>query len=89
VPAPALSDYGKMCAITLRQLSRNPAFTWTAVITLGLGIGATTSIFSAVYALLVRPLPYRSLTNWRTSPLNLYPRPANWYLPSSLQRSRV
>src|SRR5579863_4001873 len=43
---------------TVRQLSRNPAFTWTSVITLGLGIGATTSIFSAVYALLVRPLPY-------------------------------
>ena len=42
----------------LRQMRRNPAFTWTAVITLGLGIGATTAIFSAVYALLVRPLPY-------------------------------
>lgn len=42
----------------LRQMRRNPAFTWTAVITLGLGIGATTAIFSAVYALLIRPLPY-------------------------------
>ncbi len=42
----------------LRQLGRNRAFTWTAVIMLGLGIGATTSIFSAVYALLLRPLPY-------------------------------
>ena len=42
----------------LRQLQRNPAFTWTAVITLGLAIGATTAIFSAVYALLLRPLPY-------------------------------
>jgi predicted permease len=42
----------------LRQLGRNPAFTWTAVITLGLAIGATTAIFSAVYALLLRPLPY-------------------------------
>jgi predicted permease len=42
----------------LRQLRRNPTFAWTAVITLGLGIGATTAIFSAVYALLIRPLPY-------------------------------
>jgi len=42
----------------LRQLARNRAFTLTAVITLGLGIGATTAIFSAVYALLLRPLPY-------------------------------
>ena len=42
----------------IRQLRRNPAFTWTAAITLGLGIGATTAIFSAVYALLLRPLPF-------------------------------
>ena len=42
----------------IRQLRRNPAFAWTAAITLGLGIGATTAIFSAVYALLLRPLPY-------------------------------
>jgi predicted permease len=42
----------------VRQLRRNPAFAWTAIITLALGIGATTAIFSAVYALLLRPLPY-------------------------------
>jgi len=42
----------------LRQIRHNPAFAWTAVITLGLGIGATTAIFSALYALLIRPLPY-------------------------------
>jgi putative ABC transport system permease protein len=42
----------------LRMLWRNPSFTWTAVITLGLGVGATISIFSAVYSLLLRPLPY-------------------------------
>lgn len=43
----------------LRQLIRNPVYAWTVIITLGLGIGATTSIFSAVYALLLRPLPYQ------------------------------
>jgi predicted permease len=42
----------------LRQLRRNPAFSWTAVITLALGVGATTTIFSAVYSLLLRPLPF-------------------------------
>ncbi|HEY5083996.1 MAG TPA: permease prefix domain 1-containing protein, partial [Rhizomicrobium sp.] len=42
----------------MRQLRRNRAFTLTAVITLGLGIGATAAIFSAVYSLLLRPLPY-------------------------------
>lgn len=42
----------------LRQLRRNPAFAGAAIVTLGLGIGATTSIFSVVYSLLLRPLPY-------------------------------
>jgi hypothetical protein len=37
----------------MRMLRCSPLFTWTAVITLGLGIGATTSIFSAVYSLLL------------------------------------
>lgn len=42
----------------LRQLRRYPAFALITILTLGIGIGATTSIFSAVYAVVLRPLPY-------------------------------
>ena len=44
----------------LRSLRKSPAFAATAALSLALGIGATTTIFSVVHAVVIDPFPYRS-----------------------------
>lgn len=49
---------GRDLRYALRGLPRRPTFTLAAVVTLALGIGATTAIFSVVYSVVIKPLPY-------------------------------
>ena len=67
-----MSTWVQDIRFALRSFSKNPWFTLAAVMSLALGIGANTSIFSVANALLFRPLPYESperlVILWNRSP---------------------
>jgi putative ABC transport system permease protein len=71
----------------LRQIRRNPGFSAVAIATLALGIGVNTAMFSAVDAILIRPLPYpeaeRLVMVWDNTPLTdsnkFFSTPAEWH----------
>jgi predicted permease len=53
----------------LRQLRKNPGFALTAILTLALGIGATTAVFSVAYGVLIDPFPYKDVHTLATPKL--------------------
>src|SRR4051812_18319672 len=52
-----LEDVGRDAAYGIRALIRNPLFALAAMVTLGLGIGSATAVFSILNAVVLRPLP--------------------------------
>src|ERR1700745_1479748 len=67
-----MSAWRQEIRFALRSCAKNPLFTAAAVLSLAIGIGANTSIFSVANALLLRPLPYkdpdRLVILWNRSP---------------------
>jgi len=53
-----LDAFARNLRLAVRALRRAPAFTAAVVATLALGIGANSAVFSAIYAILLRPLPF-------------------------------
>src|SRR6266581_5714668 len=54
----AMQTWPQDVRYSFRQLIKSPGFTLTAIVSLALGIGATTAVFSVIYAALIDPYPF-------------------------------
>lgn len=75
----------------VRQLRKQPGFAAVAILTLALGIGANTAMFSVIHATLIRPLPFQDpeqlVAVWQEYPKRAWPR-ANFSFPNFLDLQR-
>src|SRR6266550_5416271 len=89
LPARTVQEPMQDIRYALRTLRKQPVFTLVAVLTLTLGIGANTAIFSLLYQTLLRPLPYGSADRlifvWNSYPLMGLPQ-ASVSIPDYLDR---
>src|SRR3989442_5797960 len=88
-PWAALDDVAQDLRYGLRLLKKHPAFAIVAALTLALGVGATTAIFSVVNAVLLRPLPYaeadRLAMVWENATLPQYKNAQNTPAPGNFR----
>ncbi len=81
---PALESLLADLKFTLRRLRKSPGFAVTVLLTLAIGIGANTAVFSVVDGVLLKPLPYPNSNQLRPSGLML---PERGVSPTLLQRT--
>ena len=80
-----LDDLGRDARHAVRSLGRSPGFAATVVLVLALGIGANTAMFSVVYGMLIRPLPYPDAGTIVRITESVGPRPSSSIINASLE----
>ena len=80
-----MTEAGRDVRLALRQVRRNPGLWLAAILTLALGVGGTTAVYSVVHGVLVRPLPYpdegRVVRIWPSAPGDADGGRQGWSVP--------